>query len=86
MEFSEQKSGLLNQSEEVVFGERAVELLRAELVFATFEREHVPLLALSIEEVDHSDLLERVVGRRSIEQRRRALCWGMPYDVHSQRD
>ncbi len=44
LKLGEQQARLINQAEQVVLGERAVKLLRGELVFATFEREHVPLL------------------------------------------
>ena len=44
LELGEQQARLLNQAEQVVLGERAVKLLRGELVFAILERQHVPLL------------------------------------------
>jgi len=44
LELGEQQARLLDQAEQVVLRERAVKLLRGELVFAIFERQHVPLL------------------------------------------
>jgi len=46
LELGEQQARLLDQAEQVVLGKRAVKLLRGELVFALFERQHVPLLPL----------------------------------------
>ena len=44
----EQQFGPFDKTKQVVFGERAVELLRGKLVFAIFERQHVPLFTLPI--------------------------------------
>ena len=54
LHLGEQQAGLIDVAEQLVFGEDPVEEFRGEPVFATLEREHVPVVALPIEDVDLS--------------------------------
>jgi hypothetical protein len=47
-----EQTGMLDILEQSVFRKDAIELFGRKLVFATFEREHVPPLVLSVEYVD----------------------------------
>ena len=51
LELGKQQARLLYKAEQVIFGERPVKFLRGELIFAAFERKHVPLVAATIEDI-----------------------------------
>ena len=52
LKFREQKTRLLDYAEQIVLGKSAVERFRTEPVFASFERQHVPLVVPPIKDVD----------------------------------
>src|SRR5215469_10760011 len=65
LQFRDQQTWLGGEAEQIVLGKRAVELFRSEPVFAFFERQHVPLVAPPIKDVDRSG---RIVARNHLQK------------------